>query len=96
MEPVRRPAAANEVALAQAARMEAAEFTLAQAVSALFSLPTLWRDRGDDAVADALGEFANMMWVCVDHYGVDAAMALLRAAVRDFGANPSVADPPAG
>jgi hypothetical protein len=71
--------------------MEAAEDTLARAVRGIFSLQTLWRDRGDDAVADALGEFANMMWVCVDHYGVDAAMDLLRAAVRDFGVNPSPA-----
>jgi hypothetical protein len=85
VEPVRRPEpATDEAALAQAARMDAAEYTLAQAVRGLFSLPTLWRDRGDDAVADALGEFANMMWVCVDLYGVDAAMDLLRAAVRDF------------
>ena len=90
VEPVRGPGpAADEVALAQAARMEATELALAQAVRGIFSLHTLWRDRGDDAVADALGEFANMMWVCVDHYGVDAAMALLRAAVHDFGANPS-------
>jgi hypothetical protein len=90
VEPLRGPdPAADEIALAQAARMEAAELTLAQAVRGLFSLQTLWRDRGDDAVADALGEFANMMWVCVDHYGVDAAMDLLRAAVRDFGFSPS-------
>ena len=92
MEPVRGPdPAADEVALARAARMEAAELTLAQAVRGMFTLPSLWRDRGDDAVADALGEFANMMWVCVDHYGVDAAMALLRAAVHDLGLHRSPA-----
>jgi hypothetical protein len=85
VESVHRPdPVVDEVVRAQAARMEAAEFALAQAVRGLFSLSTLWRDQGDDAVADALGEFANMMWVCVDHYGVDAAMALLRAAVRDL------------
>jgi hypothetical protein len=92
VEPVRRPdPAVDELALAQAARMEAAELTLAQAVRGIFSLQTLWRDRGDDAVADALGEFANMMWVCVDHYGVDAAMALLRAAVHDLAVHRSPA-----
>jgi hypothetical protein len=60
----------------------ASEQALARAVQGIFALPSLRYAYGDDAVADALGEFANIMWVSVDLHGVDATMALLRAAVR--------------
>jgi len=60
----------------------ASEAALTDAVKGMFSLSSLRHAYGDDAVADALGEFANVVWVSVDLHGVDATMALLRAAVR--------------
>jgi hypothetical protein len=62
--------------------VEASELALARAVQGVFALRSLRHAYGDDAVADALGEFANIVWVSVDLHGVDATMALLREAVR--------------
>jgi hypothetical protein len=62
--------------------IEASQLALSRAVQGIFALPSLRYAYGDDAVADALGEFANIMWVSVDLHGVDATMVLLRDAVR--------------